>query len=113
MYIDVAKDFNLLVKQDYRSVTEGNRSETVQKDYKITANTAMFIECSSGGIELEAPMITLKGLGDDLGSVTILGNLFVQGAQGTKQGATGNFTDMNGRNVYVTNGIITDIGDPQ
>jgi len=113
MYIDVAKDFNLLVKQDYRSVTEGNRSETVQKDYKITANTSMFIECLDGGIELEAPMITLKGKGDDLGSVTILGNLFVQGAKGTKQGATSHFTDMNGRNVYVTNGIITDIGDPQ
>jgi hypothetical protein len=104
MYIDVAKDFSVFVGEDYKSLTQGNRSETVEKDYKITANTALFMECIDGAIQLKAPGVAL-----DTPSVGVLGSMNIKGGLTVGTGATGSFTDINGRNITVTKGIVTDI----
>lgn len=104
MYIDVAKDYHVYVGENYKSLTEGNRSETVQKDYKITANTALFMECTDGAVQIKAPGIAL-----DTPSVGVLGSMNIKGALTVGTGATGTITGINGKTMTVVNGIVTDI----
>ncbi len=53
------------------------------------------------------------GITLDTPSVSILGSLTVEKGGSMLVAATGSFTAMNGRTITVTNGIITDIGDPK
>jgi len=106
MYIDVAKDYHVYVGENYKSLTEGNRSETVQKDYKITSNTSLFMECLDGAIQLKAVGVAL-----DTPSVGILGSVNIKGGLTVGTGVTGTFTDINGKNITVTKGIVTDIDE--
>lgn len=113
----VIKDKNVLVKQDYNkeiantsttfignnsTTTIGNNFVTIigEEGTVSTGNTMRLIQ----GEQL---VVTAPG-----GIVLTSGSLSVAGSISAGDGASGSFTDPNGKTIYVQNGIITGIEDP-
>ena len=98
----VGKDYVIDIRGNANFQTIGN---TLWDFHGLATFNARneFVLNSPVGITLNAP------------SVVVLGPLYAQKGVGQpiKLAASGTFTAMNGRVITVTNGIITDIGDPQ
>jgi|TARA_B110000858_G_scaffold55185_1_gene64145 hypothetical protein len=105
LYIDVTKDYSVFVGEDYRSITQGNRSETIEADYKLTSNTSLHMECLDGSIQMKGIGIAL-----DTPSVGVLGSMNIKGALTVGTGVSGSITGIDGTTITFTAGIITGFG---
>jgi hypothetical protein len=108
LFIDVANEYSLVVGS--------NRKERSNSNYthSIIGNALFdFHALATFNGRHEIVMNSPTGITLDTPSVSILGSLTVEKGGSMLVAATGSFTAMNGRTITVTNGIITDIGDPK
>lgn len=106
MFIDVAKDYNVYVNEDYKSITLGNRSETIEGELKFTANNAVFVECKNGGTIIKsAGTTTLQSP-----TTFVSGNMNIAKSLTVGNGATGTLTGIDGKTISFNDGIITGYG---
>lgn len=105
-HLQVEGKLNIRVKGDLNALVEGKANLVSKGDMNFTSSGKMTLK-ATGGVKVETPAdMTVKaggGLNSTKGGITALGS--IQSATGI----TGSFTTPSGKQVQVTNGVVTNI----